>query len=196
MTSGKEKEHLALARLTITKKMWKRCFMWWKKLNGLAPTTGARSPIDFVNGQKKTVVLHVTWSPCVTSSTSSQTPKKTGDPSCPPAVRQAKHIARAIEAKCSAYTLDDSSEEDVEGAFEESESTEQAPGTSHNESEDKTVGVQKKKRKTAATGKPRNALKSEELLLQHVGQMTEHIGSILQVLMGEKKMDDNDNTLK
>ena len=56
--------------------------------------------------------------------------------------------------------------------------------------------MQKKKRKTAATGKPRKALKSEELLLQHVGQMTEHIGSISQVLMGETKMDENDNTLK
>ena len=48
---------------------------------------------------------------------------KTGDPSCTPAVRRANHIARAIQAKCWAYTLAESSEEDVKWTSEERENT-------------------------------------------------------------------------
>ena len=85
---------------------------------------------------------------------------------------------------------------DVEGVFEGIKSTNQAPEMSYMGGEDSAVGVQQKKSKTAATRTPRKGLKSEELLLQHVGQTTEHIGSISQVPMGETKMDDNYNTLK
>lgn len=38
--------------------------------------------------------------------------KKTVDPSCPPLVRRAKHIARNIQAKCAAVTIGDSTDYD------------------------------------------------------------------------------------
>ena len=45
--------------------------------------------------------------------------KKTGDPSCPPSIRRAKQIARAIQAKCAACTLGDPSEEEIMSPCEE-----------------------------------------------------------------------------
>ena len=45
------------------------------------------------------------------------------------------------------------------------------------------VGARKRKRKTGATGTSSKGKKSEDVLLEHVGAMTEHIGSISKVLL-------------
>ena len=110
--------------------------------------------------------------------------KKTGDPSCPPNDRRAKHISRAIQTKCAAYTLDESSEENVEiTSSTEAVLTEENDSSLVDGDNSSIVGARKSKRKTGATGTSSKCKKSEDVLLEHVGAMTEHIGSISQVLL-------------
>ena len=112
--------------------------------------------------------------------------KKTGDPSCPPSIRRAKQISRAIQAKCAAYTLGDSSEEEKMSTCEEkppdsgARLNEEAVTPAKNGNSD-TVGAVKRKRRTGATGTPEKGKKAQEILLEHVGAMAEHIGWISEV---------------
>ena len=131
------------------------------------------------------------------------TKKKTGDPSCPPHVRRAKHIARDILNKCSALCIEgeSSSEEIIEhysneqgSSDEKSEaknddykfsstsdrrSTEKIHGNAQNDGE---VGERKKKRKRSATGIS-SAKRRRGDLIDHVGRMADHVGAIAQSCM-------------
>ena len=102
--------------------------------------------------------------------------KKTGDPTCPEPVRRAKRIARAIQNKCAAMTLGSTSDSDI---HEENEVGGSSTGST-GEGVRRPVGTPGKKRNAGATGLPNKAKKTEEVLMDHMGLMAEHIGLISQ----------------
>ena len=108
------------------------------------------------------------------------TKKKTGDPTCPPQVRRAKHIARDIMNKCSAMTINgetgsDSDRESV--VLNEMPSGIFGSGPS---SDGEMEPPRKKGKRAQVPVGARNSRRGNSDLIGHVGQMTKYIGSIAQ----------------
>ncbi|CDF33018.1 unnamed protein product [Chondrus crispus] len=100
------------------------------------------------------------------------TKKKTGDPSCPPHVRRAKHIARDILNKCAATSVSgDSSDGNQEANAGESDKA----GTGGDSG--KVVGERARKRDTGATGVAK-AQQIEERYLEHVAEISACVQTI------------------
>ena len=118
--------------------------------------------------------------------------KKTGNPSCPEPVRRAKRIARAIQNKCAAMTLEGSSDEEETEVRAARTSVEEEVGrgavvsgsTDDNQSEE-TLGSMKRKRKTAATGMRRTKCRGDDAIVEHIADMSAHIGVISKSLAAE-----------
>ena len=120
----------------------------------------------------------------------------TSDPFCPSSVRRAKHISRAIQAKFAAYSL---AESDAEIEITRSAGAllkEKNDSSVIDDDNSSIFGARKRKRKTGASGTPSKDKKAEDVLLEHVGAMTEHIGSIPEVLLSSASCEVDGNQLK
>ena len=82
--------------------------------------------------------------------------KPTGDPSCPPEVRRAKHISREILARCNAVSLRGESDSDLEVL-----ELDTASSTVQEDDRDtrNEVGARKRRRRAGATGLERSKKK-------------------------------------
>ena len=97
--------------------------------------------------------------------------KSTGDPSCPPHVREAKHIARDIAAPANAGLVDDSSADERSGDAALGGDITPTVGEEDARSV-KVVGKPQSKRASASRGVKRKRENTEELS-SHVEQMPE-----------------------
>lgn len=111
------------------------------------------------------------------------------DPLCPPNVRKAKSIARAIHNKYATMHLDeeDLEERDLTGAKSKQEDHDQDAkhSRSNSDEEDADVVAPRPKKRKKGPHPPTPNLNTEELLLTYVGQMTKHIGAIAKSLTSE-----------
>jgi len=128
--------------------------------------------------------------------------KKTGNRSCPPNIRRAKHLARAIQGTCAAMVLERESEREdyVGGSCTGSSDRSLVPSRASTPRDDGggsrvisdghedeglrlVVGVRAKKLKTAVSGAGKGKQDHESQLLKHVGAMKDFIGYISKSLI-------------
>jgi len=109
--------------------------------------------------------------------------KKTGDPSCPPHVRRAKKISRDIQNKCTAKELgsdDGTSEEDNDGAVgRDGYDVLEGTAMEHNERHKKKLRMGSNGLHTSS-----KSSKSDNVLLDSVGEMAENVGQLSQAVVG------------
>lgn len=101
------------------------------------------------------------------------TKKSTGDPSCPPHIRRAKHIARDIVGRASAGIVGDSSDE-----------AELASGADGDGSHP-AVGSRKRGREMGARGIKKRRTDGDELV-RHVETMSDAVTELVKCMVGER----------
>lgn len=113
-----------------------------------------------------------------------KTKKPTGDPSCPPNVRRAKHIARDILGKVNAISVGDedciadiSPPDTLNRVYSDSES-QSTPAKRKRICKEGTFGVRKGKRVPGAAGIRKE--NGDDLLIEHVGDMSQAICSLIK----------------
>ena len=121
------------------------------------------------------------------------TKKKTGDPTCPPLVRRAKHIARDIMNKCSALTINgetcsDSERESV--VLNEAQSGIFGSGPS---SDGEMDPPRKKGKRTKVPIGAKNSRRGNSELIGHVGQTTKYVGFIAQSLSSKANVSETNS---
>ena len=118
--------------------------------------------------------------------------KKTGNPSCPPDVSRAKHIARNIQNKCAAGVP--GSDENEEGHHEENETNSiTGGGRWETVDESESVGARHGKRRHGASSTPGSSKRSRPEsfdfeIAENVGKMTEHLGNLPRAFTAEPSL--------
>ncbi|KAI0558515.1 hypothetical protein FGB62_204g10 [Gracilaria domingensis] len=102
--------------------------------------------------------------------------RKTEDPSCPPDLRRAKHIARDIQAKVVAIVLDHDEESDEEN----SDAVTECGRKKEEEGDANKLGFKCNKRNVGFAGLASRKPKTEDVLEEKVDTMTRFIGMIAE----------------
>lgn len=112
------------------------------------------------------------------------TKKPTGDPSCPPAVRRAKLIAREILGKVNAFSVGDEDLETDEQSAREEEGEGHLSGSQGNRKRacGDAVGMRKRQRRAGKGGvKSLRSSTEDDDMLEHMGVMAQSVSSLVQV---------------
>lgn len=109
--------------------------------------------------------------------------KPTGDPSCPPNVRRAEHIARSILGKVNAISMGDESSSDSDGEIMDlvgsSSVGEETSATHIKAGKGRVLGGSKGRRKPGAGGLK---VRGREYIVEPVGNMADSVSMLVDVL--------------
>lgn len=120
------------------------------------------------------------------------TKKPTGDPSCPPAVRRAKLIARDMLGKVNAFSVGDVSDDDTDSKDgspgRDDEDGGDVPGSEcgNKRAGGEPVGTRKRQSKEGVGGvKVSSSEPEEDEMLEHMGVMAKRVSSLVEVFQEE-----------